>query len=394
MTPPNQKLLHICRNFATTRVFTRMFAHLARAGYEQRVYVPELSAANVGCNLPEGELFPVQYSRILRRWDALLYHTKARRAVPDVARLYDLDGDGRREIGLIHAHTLFTDGGIAYGLHKRYGIPFVVSVRFTDLEYFFRFMPHLHGHAMKMLCAASRVLFLSPASRRRMFDRYVPKKMRDALWAKSEIVPNGIEDEWFLDASPRSWQPGEPLRVAFAGHLEKRKQPLRAADAIAVLQDLLPESPVTLRVAGSGPLEKELRAHPAQERISLVGRLESPEAMRAFYDECHLFLLPSLAETFGMVYLEAMSRGLPVLYTRGQGFEGQFEEGEAGFAVNPADAEAIAEAAMAALDGYASRSSRCIALASTLCWGNVVERMAAVYSACGLHAGRAGKEPL
>ena len=103
--------------------------------------------------------------------------------------------------------------------------------------------------------------------------------------------------------------------------------------------------------------------------------------MRDFYESCHLFLLPSRAETFGMVYLEAMSRGLPVLYTRGQGFDGQFPEGEAGFAVDPGDPRGIARAALAALEGYEARSARCIQLASSLCWGNVVERVAECYRA-------------
>jgi len=44
--------------------------------------------------------------------------------------------------------------------------------------------------------------------------------------------------------------------------------------------------------------------------------------------------MPSITETFGLVYAEALSQGLPVLYTRGQGFDRQFEEGEVGYAVD------------------------------------------------------------
>jgi len=382
------KILHICRNYATTKVFAELFAHLAEAGIEQRVYVPESRAANLGRNLPDGSPYPVQYSLILRPWDPLLYHTKARRAAPDLERRYDLRGAGRNGIELIHAHTLFTDGGIAYRLHRRCGIPFVVSVRFSDLEYFFRYMPHLRGHAMKILSAAQRVVFLSPASRQRLFGRCVqraPAAAREALWKKSAVIPNGISPAWLQGAAPRGWRPGRPLRIAFAGSLERRKQPLRAADAVLALQALLPGTHVSLQVAGAGPLEAALRAHRLARSgaMTLLGRLEGMQAMRGFYEGCHLFLLPSLAETFGMAYLEAMSRGLPVLYTRGQGFDGQFAEGEAGFAVDPGDPEGIARAALAALDGYGARSARCIELAASLCWKDVAGRMAALYRGLG-----------
>jgi glycosyltransferase involved in cell wall biosynthesis len=113
--------------------------------------------------------------------------------------------------------------------------------------------------------------------------------------------------------------------------------------------------------------------------MTLVGKLEGAQAMRDFYDGCHLFLLPSRAETFGMVYLEAMSRGLPVLYTRGQGFDGQFAEGEAGFAVSPDDPADIVRAALSALEHYGERSARCIGLAASLQWDKMAERMAELY---------------
>jgi len=357
-------------------VFVRLFSELTKAGVDQRVYVPEKLACRMGRNLPQDGLYPVHYSRIVRPWDPLLYYTKARRAAPDAARVCDL-----ANTPLIHAHTLFTDGGIAYRLHKQYGIPFVVSVRYTDLEYFYRYMPHLHGHALRILQAAQRVVFLSPAYKQRLLERYVPAPMRDTLQAKCAVIPNGISPEWFEGASPRSWEPGQPLVVGFAGNLDKRKQPLLAADAVQALQERMPDASVSLRMAGCGPLEGTLRSHSGP--VTLVGRLEGSQAMRDFYDDCHLFLLPSKAETFGMVYLEAMSRGLPVLYTSGQGFDGQFPEGQVGFAVKPNDPADIARAALAALYQYEERSARCIELAATLQSHMIAGRMAELYRAVG-----------
>ena len=369
-------VLHICCNFGDSKAFCQLFRMLGEGGLAQQVYVPEKRAADMGKHALDAEGIPTHYSLIVKPWDRALYYTKAMRAVPDLCARVPL-----AQVTLVHAHTLFTDGGIAYRLHRTRGLPYVVSVRYTDVEYFYRYMPHLRGHALAVLQAARQIVFISPAHRDAVLSRYVPAAARTALAAKCSVVPNGIDPAW-LDGTARTWTPGEPLRVAFAGKLIRVKQPARAMEAVQALQALMPGERVTLHVAGAGPLAESLRTHPAVRagQAVLHGRLEGMDALKAFYDAAHLFLLPSTAETFGLVYLEAMSRGLPVLYTRGQGFDGQFPEGEVGFAVDPQSPQDMARAALRALEGYAARSQRCVAVAATLPWQATAERMRAVYA--------------
>lgn len=368
-------LLHICCNFAGTSVFADLFTRLADLGVAQQVYVPEKRAGNMGARDPHRADLPVHYRLIVRPWDRFLYYTKARRALPDLLAHVRVAADT-----LVHAHTLFTDGGLAYRLHRQRGTPYVVTIRATDVAYFFPYMPHLRGHGLKILRAAQRVVFLSPAHRDTVLTRYVPARHRAAIAAKSAVIPNGLDAAW-LDGTPKAWQPGQPLRLAFAGKLNRVKQPLVAVEAVAALRKTLPEADIALHIAGSGSLERRLRAHPGIKEGWVVphGQLTGRPALKAFYHACHLFLLPSTAETFGLVYLEAMSQGLPVLYTRGQGFDGQFPEGEVGFAIDPRDPAAIAAAAQEALVGYAERSARCVAAAAALTWEVIAQRWLALY---------------
>ena len=57
----------------------------------------------------------------------------------------------------------------------------------------------------------------------------------------------------------------------------------------------------------------------------------SKEQLIEKYREATIFVLTSKTETFGLVYAEALSQGLPIIYTKGEGFDKQFPEGVVGF---------------------------------------------------------------
>ena len=121
---------------------------------------------------------------------------------------------------------------------------------------------------------------------------------------------------------------------------------------------------------GDGPLEEKFCAA-MQAGDRYLGRISGTDAMKAFYADCDVLLVPSSAETFGMVYLEAMSQGVPVLYTKGQGFDGQFPEGEIGYAVPCGDVQAQKEALKRVVQEYAQRSQRCVAGAEKYAWPRI-----------------------
>ena len=69
--------------------------------------------------------------------------------------------------------------------------------------------------------------------------------------------------------------------------------------------------------------------------------------------------MPSFTETFGLVYVEALSQGLPVIYTKGQGFDGQFPEGTVGYHVTPTESKDVAEKILKIAENYMKISSNC-----------------------------------
>jgi glycosyltransferase involved in cell wall biosynthesis len=105
------------------------------------------------------------------------------------------------------------------------------------------------------------------------------------------------------------------------------------------------------------------------------------EQLLNIYRENDIFVMPSRTETFGLVYAEAISQGLPVVYSVGQGFDGQFQEGEVGYHVvhdNPHD---IADKVIMILGDYQNLSAKCVSSCVKFDWKRISEHYRAVYEA-------------
>lgn len=129
-------VLHICCNLAGSTVFPQLFEALDAQGIEQIVFVPEKRAADLNKNEPRG--VKTVRAMTVKQSDALFFFRKAQRSVPAIEKQIDLSG-----VTLIHAHTLFTDGSIAERLAKKRGLPYIVTLRYSDLSAIWKYEPHL-----------------------------------------------------------------------------------------------------------------------------------------------------------------------------------------------------------------------------------------------------------
>ena len=157
-----------------------------------------------------------------------------------------------------------------------------------------------------------------------------------AMGGDYEVLFNGVELERFRRADP--W-PKEGPTVLFIGRHEPRK-------GLAVLLEamrLLPE--VRLWVAGEGPQTEELRGRdPHDARIEWLGRVDDQEAASRLQG-ADVFCAPSLhGESFGVVLLEAMAAGTPVVASDLPGYRNVAVHGEHALLVPPGDAGALAGA--------------------------------------------------
>jgi len=165
------------------------------------------------------------------------------------------------------------------------------------------------------------------------------------LAAASDIVvsPNPVRASLFtLPPDGRSSPP--PFRVVTVAHLSPRKNIAGLLEALA--RAFSGSTEVSLIIVGDGPeraaLERRARRLGVADQVSFPGSLDR-EGVRAALWNAHAFVLSSRHETFGVVLIEAMATGLPVVATRCGGPE-DIVTPETGLLVPPDDSAALADA--------------------------------------------------
>ena len=153
------------------------------------------------------------------------------------------------------------------------------------------------------------------------------------------VVPYGVD---VAGPPPAERDPSDTFRVLFVGQFIQRKGLSYLLEAWRRLA--LPNAELVL--AGRGGSDDALLARyegafrpGAFRRTGPVSR----EALRRLYETSDVLCMPSLAEGFGLVYLEALARGTPVIATPNTGAADLVRDGAEGFVVPTRDADALAE---------------------------------------------------
>lgn len=362
------QVLQIANDYLGSRIYKLLFSVLKERGMDQTVFVPVQYGAKVD-EQPE----KVYVVPCFNNADRILFFTKQKRMLRWVEENLNVRG-----FDVTHAHTVFSGGYLAWQLHKRYGIPYIVAVRDTDVNIFFKYMVHLRHIGVQILTDAQQVIFLSPEYEKNVLSNCIPAKYRQKVQKKSRVIPNGIAKLFFDHRAEPRHCCSEPIRLIHVGLINSRKN-----------------LELTIQAA------ENLRAKGQNVTVTAVGRICDEKYRKLIadkdfvthYDGCSqdevighmraadIFVMPSHRETFGLVYAEAMSQGLPVLYTRNQGFDGQFPDGTVGYAVSDTDAQDAADKICMVKARYEVLSANAVALVDKFRWDTIADEYVAIYQA-------------
>lgn len=185
-------------------------------------------------------------------------------------------------------------------------------------------------------------------------------RRRGARETAIAIVPNGVDPRAIgvePDDSPPARVAGSSFAALFAGRLSHEKGILILLDAARRLRER--GVALTLTIAGEGPLEAEARERAAGLDVTFLGA-QPRHALGALYRSADVVVVPSLSEPFGLVVLEALAAGAPVIGSSVEGIPSLIRTGENGVLVPPGDADALA----AAIEELAVDRERCRSLAA------------------------------
>ena len=346
---------------------TQLARELGRSGHEVQVlapHSPSRESQDADLHVPLGRSVPLpsggSIARVSLSW--WLY--------PKVRALLR-----KEQFDVIHLHEPmapilplcvleFSDSVNVGTFHASYARQHLYRITHPIIK---RWQQRLHGN-----------IAVSPAAR-----RYV----NNAFPGDYEIIPNGIDFKHFsTDVAPMPQYQDGKINILFVGRLEKRKGLRYLLEAYGKLKWDLPN--IRLIVVGPGNPDKEsYRVMSSQnlQDVEFVG-LVSYDDLPRYYASADIFCSPATgAESFGIVLLEAMSAGKPVVASDIEGFRGVMTHGEQGLLVPKKDSNALAEAlGMLARDPELRRKlgGNGNRLAEEYRWEVVAGRVEAYYNTC------------
>jgi glycosyltransferase involved in cell wall biosynthesis len=165
------------------------------------------------------------------------------------------------------------------------------------------------------------------------FRTYIRWGLRPAF-----LIPNGVDTRRF---SPAPSKDDSQFIVLFTGRLDYQKGVDIVLNSIQHLE-LQRQNGIVYKICGTGPMREEVERF-AEERsnVNYLGYVPDDELLQ-LYKDASLFLMPSRRETFGLVAMEAMSSGTPVIVTDIPGPR-TFVRASFGRMVPPEDSKALAE---------------------------------------------------
>lgn len=366
------KILFLCTFYHRALFFRQQMDALNARGHEIRAF----NSARYGEGVAP-KFIPIMDDMVVHtecwnKYDRLFFFPRQFKIEKKLESLCDI-----KHYDLIHAHLMLSSGYTARRMKKKYGIPYVVSVRTTDLYGFIR-IPYFRRMAVKILKDANAVLFLSQPHKEELYNKFLSVDEQKMVEAKSTIIGNALENFW-----------KENVWKKRTNDIDKNQLKILSVAKIRAIKNL----PVAAEAVG------ELRKRGINATLTVVGEVQEPaeykkikqfdyvkilpfmtkEELIDVYRTHDIFLLPSVDETFGRVYPEAMTQGMPVIYTKGQGFDKTFPEGTVGYAVAPDNPKEIANRIEDIMADYKKISASCIELCENFFEDKIIDKIESFY---------------
>ena len=259
----------------------------------------------------------------------LMFKMNAKKALNELLEKEDID--------IIHGHYLFPAGAAAVEVGKEHGIKTYVTSHGSDMFELYKKQPLMRSTIKKVLRDADGVFVVSNALRHEVIATGVP-----GISDKTKLCWNSVDINKFSPKQNDSFKKENRLEdkpiVLFVGNLIKRKNVESLLEAKKVAN-----SDYYLVIVGDGPQFKKLTKKVEEDNIRDVIFTGSRGDVENIIPSCDVLVLPSFSESFGLVLIEALACGKPVIGSNVGGIT-EIINDDVGLLVDPNKIPSIASA--------------------------------------------------
>ncbi|MBE6500305.1 MAG: glycosyltransferase family 4 protein [Methanobrevibacter thaueri] len=243
----------------------------------------------------------------------------------------------KENIDIIHGHYLYPAGAAAVEIGKKYNIKTYVTAHGSDMFELYKSQPLMRSTIRNVLKDADRVLAVSNALKHEIIATGVV-----GIANKTKLSFNSVDLNKFSPRNNDSFKKEynlfyKPI-VLFVGNLIKRKNVESLIEAKKISA-----SDYYLVIVGDGPLFKKLNKKVEEENIPDVIFTGSRNDVEKIIPNCDVLILPSFTESFGLVLIEALACGKPVIGSNVGGIT-EIISDDVGLLINPNSISSIANA--------------------------------------------------
>ncbi|WP_430790443.1 glycosyltransferase [Virgibacillus flavescens] len=258
-----------------------------------------------------------------------MYHG-IKKTVADIYKEFKFD--------VIHAHVALPDGAAAVQLAQDFNVPLITTIHGQDLQHTIHKDLKCRNQVTQVLTESSNTILVS-----HKLNTIRKKFFPEIEDGKCTVIHNGVAP-LFLEPTkqPVSTTNQTDIKILCVANLLQPKGIDFSIKAMAKIVENYPN--MTYQIIGVGPeadtLYRLVKKLGLENNVVFLGA-KSREEVSRYMNESDIFLLPSWNEAFGVVYIEAMASGIPVIGCKGEGVEDIVDSGVDGYLVDPKDVDDI-----------------------------------------------------
>jgi phosphatidylinositol alpha-mannosyltransferase len=300
----------------------QLYENLIARGHDVRI----ISSAHGPQRQSEGDVIRLGYGFSVPANGSMGTITIGPRYTPMVREMLE-----RERFDILHFHEPFVPFLSLMVLRESRSVNIATFHAYAGWSPAYEFGKRMLGHFARRLHGRIAV----SAAARHFIDRYFPGDYK--------VIPNGVDVHRFASVKPFArWRDGTP-NILFVGRFESRKGIGYLLKAYRILKKRGYDC--RLLVIGGGPGEREVRRYIATRRLTgveLLGRVSDEDKTR-YFATADIYVSPATGrESFGIVLLEAMAAGTPIVCSDIHGYKGVVRRGREALLVPPRKPKGIA----------------------------------------------------